>query len=287
MTKAVIFPGQGSQEIGMGRVLFEKYAEHIAIANKIIGRDICKICLDGPEEDLNNTANAQAAIYLCNALSYMEWRESNNRPDYVLGHSIGQYNAMLAAKMISFEEGLRLVKLRGDLMGQQNGGAMAAVMKISSIELIDALAGHKLGSQVDIANYNSEYQTVISLEETIINDVLEYLKSKDAFPVRLRTSGAFHSRHMQAVKTTFEQTLQEINFSTASTKLICNLTADYIKNPKASLAEHLVSPVKWSQSIYKILEVNPNAEFYECGWGKTLSNILRFNKREFLQKHMK
>ncbi len=282
MTKAVIFPGQGSQEVGMGSLLFDKYEKYVAEANKIIGRDIRKICLDGPEEDLNDTSNAQVAIYLCNALSYMEWRKNNSNPDFVLGHSIGQYNAMLAAEMISFEEGLRLVKLRGVLMAQQSGGAMAAIMKISGVELLSALEAHKFGCQVEIANYNSEYQTVISLEENIFDEVIEYLKSKDAFAVRLRTSGAFHSRHMQSVKKDFEKALKKINFSNPSINLICNLTADYMSDPQRSLAEHLVSPVRWYQSIYKILDYNPNTQFYECGWGKTLSGMLRFNKREYI-----
>jgi trans-AT polyketide synthase/acyltransferase/oxidoreductase domain-containing protein len=280
MKQAILFPGQGSQEVGMGRALFDKYSEYVDTLNDIFGKDIRSICLNGPETLLNHTPNAQAAIFLCNTLYYIEWCENNLKPDFVLGHSIGQYNAMFAAGMITYEDAAYLVKHRGNLMAQQKGGAMAAVMKISAKDLMDVLNNHPIGEFIDIANFNSQYQTVIAFSEDKINEVIEYLESLDAFVVRLRTTGAFHSRHMRGVLSDFKKTVDSVDFSSPKINLICNLSADYITKPEVTLIDHLVQPVKWYQSIYKVLSIDKTTQFYESGWGKTLTNLLRYNRKE-------
>ncbi len=283
MSTVIMFPGQGSQSIGMGNDLWELFPEMVEKANQILGYDIVELCLNGESEKLDRTDYAQAAIYVVNAMVYRRWHAVYEQPSLVLGHSIGQYNAMLAAEMFTFSDGLKMVKKRGELMVQQEGGAMAAVMKISANEVKDILAQSDYTDTVDIANYNSEFQTVISGDEKSIEGITGLLQMYDAFVVRLNTSGAFHSRFMAQAKKSFEAYLSGFSFAQPQLPLLCNVTARSIQSPQLALAEHLTNPVLWADSIWRVLEEYPEAEFVECGSGKTLTNILRFNRKEFAE----
>ncbi|MFT6195595.1 MAG: trans-AT polyketide synthase/acyltransferase/oxidoreductase domain-containing protein [Cognaticolwellia sp.] len=276
-----MFPGQGSQALGMGAELFSRYPEYVNLANESFKFDLLSLCHSGPENILARTDNAQAVIYVVNALNYMSWLEENKKPDIVLGHSSGQYNAMLAAGMINYQQGLDLVKHRGQLMAQVKGGAMAAVMRISVGEIIACLKKTDSGKLIDIANDNSEQQVVISGPEHTIDEVTDVLQQAGGFVIKLKTSGAFHSRYLTDTKSSFMSILQKQDFAQAKIKLICNVTASDIKDPFFSLAEHLTSQVKWRQSIYHILGIDINAQFVECGQGSTLTNMLRYNKKEY------
>ena len=280
MTQVVIFPGQGSQSVGMGESLWKRYTQYVDIANEILGFDLADLCLNGPEELLNNTQNTQAAIYVVNALNYLDWRVNHSEPDIVLGHSIGQYNAMLAAGMFSYEEGLELVKYRGELMGRYQAGAMAAVLRISAGELKLKLRKLDVGDQIDIANYNSEYQTVIAGPSEAVDAVIQALQQDDVYAVRLKTSGAFHSRYMAEAMEEFQAKLLNYVFKSPVIRLFCNVTAADINLPRQALAKHLISPVRWMQTVYNILDIDEDADFVECGSGRTLTNILRYNRKE-------
>ncbi len=282
MTNVVMFPGQGSQAIGMGSELFSRYPEYVNLASECFEFDLLDLCRSGPEKLLTRTDNAQAAIYVTNALSYMSWLADNQQPDIVLGHSIGQYNAMLAAGIISYQQGLELVKHRGKLMAQATDGAMAAVMRISKEQIITHLKKTDSGKLIDIANDNSEQQVVISGPEHAIDDVTEVLQQVGGFVIKLKTSGAFHSRYLEEAKCAFMEVLQQQEFAQAEIKLVCNVAASDIQDPCFALAEHLTSPVKWRQSIYHILDIDVNAHFVECGQGNTLMSMLRYNKKEYL-----
>lgn len=285
MTTAIIFPGQGSQTLGMGKGLFEKYRSLTEKTSRILEFDIEELCLQGPSDNLNSTDNTQCAIFFVNALHYIDWKASHSiLPSYLLGHSIGEYNAMLAAEMITFEDALKLVKLRGELMAKQRGGAMAAIMKIPATRLLELLELIPGGELVDIANFNSEYQTVISTSEMNLEKITHHLQEADALVVRLNTSGAFHSRYMENAKQDFQTALSKIDFRPAKIPVISNVSAEFLTEPSDLQASHLTSPVKWYQSIYQILEQDEDTEFVECGWGSTLRNILRYNKKEFLAR---
>lgn len=281
MTSVVMFPGQGSQQIGMGEYLFDIYKEKVEEASDTFGYDLKKTCLEGPIELLGRTDVTQAVIFVVNALSYMEWSSKNTKPDVLLGHSIGQYNAMVAADMISYSDCLRLVKRRGQLMVKLMGGAMAVVMKLSSEEVICVLKKIPGGDEIDMANFNSEYQTVISSTINNIDSVITYFQDAGAVVVKLNTSGAFHSRYMKLSKSEYRNFLEGFDFHLPSSQVICNVTARDIIHTKEALSQHLISPVLWYQSIYKILEQDFGAVFTECGWGQTLSNILRYNRKEY------
>jgi trans-AT polyketide synthase/acyltransferase/oxidoreductase domain-containing protein len=213
-------------------------------------------------------------------LNYLDWRENNGPPDIVLGHSIGQYSAMFAAEMISYSEGLELVKYRGEFMGRYQDGAMAAVMRIPAWELKVKLRNIDVGEQIDIANYNSEYQTVIAGPSEAVDEVIREFEQDDIYAVRLKTSGAFHSRYMAEARSEFQAKLMNYVFRSPVTRLFCNVTAADIKSPQQTLANHLVSPVNWMQAIYNILDIDEEADFVECGSGRTLTNILRYNRKE-------
>ncbi|MCG7536678.1 acyltransferase domain-containing protein [Pseudoalteromonas sp. OOF1S-7] len=282
MDKVLFFPGQGSQEVGMGAEMWDTAPEIADIAHEVLGYDLKSLCLHGPAEQLNKTDFAQAAIYTVNHLHLLQWQSSNDEPSAVLGHSIGQYNAMVAASVISFKDGLKLVKKRGELMARQAGGAMCAVMKLNRAEIEAALAAIPASEHIDFANYNSALQTVLSGPAQALEEVAAHLGESGAFVVKLNTSGAFHSKQMAEAKTEFAKFLSQFAFASPLIPLVCNVTAQPINHIATALADHLTHPVCWSDSIGYVFKHFPDAEFVECGHGKTLTNILRYNKKELL-----
>lgn len=281
MTRVIMFPGQSSQQRGMGEELFDRYREKLKQAEDIIRFDIKDVCLNGTDELLARTDVRQIIIFVVNALAYCDWQRRHGTPDMVLGHSIGQYNAMVAAGMMCFETGVHLVKKRGEHMLLQSDGAMAAVMKISEAQLRATLVRYSYADRVAIANCNSEYQNVISTSAALFDEVAERLRNSGALISPIKTRGAFHSPYMAIPRSKFLPVLANVYFKMPRLRVLCNTTGEDIRNPNCALAEHLVSTVKWKQSIYSILEDEPKAQFYECGNGKTLSNLLHYNVQEF------
>lgn len=160
--KVYVFPGQGSQSKGMGQGLFDKYPELTSKADKILGYSIKKLCLEDPDENLRYTQYTQPAIYTVNALMYLnKIAKTGEKPSFVVGHSLGEYNALYAAGVIDFETGLKIVKKRGELMSRAKGGGMAAVIGLREEEVRDVLKENGIES-IDIANINSCSQIVIS-----------------------------------------------------------------------------------------------------------------------------
>ena len=157
-----VFPGQGSQARGMGKDLFSAFPNEINAANQILGYPIDKLCLEDSQDQLNKTNYTQPALYVVNALSFLKkMQETGTKPDYVAGHSLGEYNALFAAGVFDFETGLRLVQKRGELMSQANGGGMAATVGLKHDNIETLLQKGNLET-VSIANYNSYTQIVIS-----------------------------------------------------------------------------------------------------------------------------
>ena len=225
MKTILMFPGQGSQSPGMGDTLFPRYPEKLKIARSILGYSISDLCLH-EESKLHQTLYTQPALFVVNALSY-EDRRGEFQSDYHLGHSLGEYNALHASGCFDFETGLRLVKKRAELMSQTQGGKMAAIIGLSERKIRDVLSGE--GNTVDIANYNSPTQYIISGEKASIEKMMDKLKMAGAKRViLLQVSGAFHSRYMRPIEGEYRLFLDGFQFDPPSIPVIAKCHSLYV-----------------------------------------------------------
>ncbi|WP_086932595.1 ACP S-malonyltransferase [Agarilytica rhodophyticola] len=283
--KAYLFPGQGSQFDGMGEDLFDDFSHYTNIASEVLGYCIKSLCIEGGEK-LNKTEFTQPAVFVVNALSYMRHIQINGmQANYFSGHSLGEFNALYAAGAMSFTEALKIVKRRGELMSEVTQGAMAAVINLGEQDILSCLFDHGLDS-IDIANYNSPKQIVISGLVEQINLAMKPLEKRGAYFVPLKTSGAFHSRFMLNPKEVFYQYLREFEFSELSVPVISNKEAmPYsVDSLKITLAEQMTSPVKWTQSIEYMLDRGVN-EFLEMGCREILSKFVNDIRGDHLKLH--
>lgn len=260
--KAIVFPGQGSQFKGMGKDLFPLFPEQVQCASDILGYSLEELCLHDRQGWLSQTQYTQPALFVVNALHYLHRQE---RADFLAGHSLGEYNALLAAGVFSFETALRLVKKRGELMGAASGGGMAAVLGIAAQEVRAALDEHGL-DEIDIANVNSPTQTVIAGRKDKLAEAAELLARKNVRCVTLNVSAAFHSRHMRAAQAEFAEFLQSFTFASPEVPVIANATARPYDHTRIAetLAAQIASPVQWVDSIRYVLGKG-DVEFQEMG----------------------
>ncbi|TWH49323.1 ACP S-malonyltransferase [Sporomusa sp. KB1] len=278
-----IFPGQGSQTKEMGGTLFEEFKQLTMQADAVLGYSIKELCLEDPQAKLSQTQYTQPALYIVNALSYLQKiKETGKKPDFVAGHSLGEYNALFAAGAFDFETGLRVVKKRGELMSQATGGGMAAVIGLDEEQITAVLQQNHL-QNIEIANYNSPSQIVISGLKTDIDQarvVFEKIKAVQMF-IPLKTSGAFHSRYMTEAKNKFAVFLDNFKFSELAITVISNVHARPYKQSaiKQTLIEQLTSPVKWNESIKNLLILG-EMEFEEIGPARVLTGLVQRIKRE-------
>lgn len=280
MSTAVIFPGQGSQAVGMVAVWPSRSQRGREIWNSvdgILGRPLTKIISEGPKDMLDLTINAQPALFTVNYLHWETLRESGCRPDFFLGHSLGELSACAAAGMMSFETGLRLVGKRAELMAAcaaRNPGGMAAVLGLDAAETekVAAVAG------VEIANYNAPGQIVISgpLDKIEAAEVL--LKSAGARKVvRLAVSGPFHSSLMAQAAGAFAQALQRVEFAAPSIPIVSNVTAMAVRDgdeEKGLLERQIKDPVRWTESVEFAVEKGVG-RFIEAGPGAVLRGLIK------------
>ncbi|AMA52846.1 ACP S-malonyltransferase [Bacillus inaquosorum] len=277
-----VFPGQGSQKKGMGEGLFTEFPHLTKQADDILGYSIQTLCLENPEESLGKTQYTQPALFVVNAFHYLKRiKEANEKPDYLAGHSLGEYNALFAAGVFDFETGLKLVKKRGELMSQCYGGGMAAVVGLNEQQIAEVLALNGL-AQLDIANYNSPTQMVLSGSQediTRAKGIFEQTPNVQLF-VPLNTSGAFHSRYMQKVKSEFSDYLDEFSFFAPAIPIISNVEArPYGENIKDNLIAQIDHPVKWTESI-RYLMGKGETDYLELGPGHVLTNLVNQIKRK-------
>lgn len=284
--KTLMFPGQGSQARGMGGTLFDEFKELTGRADQILGYSIKELCLEDPRRELNKTQFTQPALYVVNALSYYKKiAEAARLPDFLAGHSLGEFNALLAAECFDFEVGLQLVKKRGELMSHVPKGAMAAIVNATKEQIEAILQQHGL-SNVDLANYNTPSQIVISGLVDEIGRAQAYFQRGQMLYYPLNTSGAFHSRFMRAVQDEFQTYLRQFNFSDAKIPVISNVTArPYGKDQiVANLSQQIASTVRWSESIQYLMELAANdAEpmlFEEVGHGDVLTKLVASIKQQ-------
>lgn len=270
-----VFPGQGSQRKGMGGNLFDAYGQWTAQADEILGYSIKTLCLEDPQGHLNLTQYTQPALYVVNALS---WRkkidESGQQPDFVAGHSLGEYSALLAAGGVDFATGLTLVKKRGALMSRATGGAMAALQNTTEDRIRAVLQQNGL-DEIDIANYNAPSQIVISGTSAHIRQAVRAFREAKITCIPLNVSGAFHSRHMREAQAEFEAYLKGFQFSELSIPLISNVHARACEQPdiRANLAAQITHSVQWTDSI-RYLMGQGDMRFEEVGPGNVLTHLI-------------
>ncbi|GBF33011.1 malonyl CoA-acyl carrier protein transacylase [Desulfocucumis palustris] len=278
-----IFPGQGSQRIGMGGTLFDEFTELADKADEILGYSIKKLCLEDPDSQLNKTQYTQPALYTVNALHYLKRiRAVDKTPDYVAGHSLGEYNALFAAGAFDFETGLKMVIKRGELMSRASGGGMAAVIGLNEEQITDVLKENNL-QNIDIANYNNPSQFVISGLKTDIDyaqSIFEGIKDVKMF-IPLKTSGAFHSRYMTEAKKEYEKFTKNLEFYELNIPVISNVYARPYKQSdiKQNLVQQIICPVRWTESIRYLMGLG-EMEFEEIGPGRVLTGLIQQIKKE-------
>lgn len=279
MTKILLFPGQGSQFKGMGRDLLDAYPDQLALANDILGYNIGTLCLEDPERLLGKTEYTQPALYVVNALSWRRHAEDHDVPDFMAGHSLGEYNALLAAGAFDFATGLKLVQKRGQLMGQVSGGGMLAVLNMRLDALRDALYEHHIDA-LDVANYNTPAQIILSgLRADIVRAEI-VLTAKGVRCMPLNVSAAFHSRYMKEAMAEFAQFLTGVPFAPLQVPVIANFTARPYGDADipALLARQIAGSVLWSDSmLYLMGKTAPDGAaptFIELGGTTVLSRML-------------
>lgn len=270
-----VFPGQGSQVRGMGGSLFKEFPEYTQQAHDILGYSIETLCLENPNEQLSKTCYTQPALYVVNALSYLKkLQDTAKKPDYVAGHSLGEYNALFVAGAFDFATGLKLVQKRGELMNQAIGGGMAAVVGLKSDEITDILEKNHL---IDIypANYNSYTQVVISGPTEAIKQAEKvFIQAGATLYIPLKVSGAFHSPYMQEARNEFAQYLNRFTFKLPVIPVIANISATpYSQDIHTYLADQMIHPVLWSKSIEYLIS-HGETVFEEVGPGKVLSGLI-------------
>ena len=274
-----MFPGQGSQIKGMGKNLFSKFPNLTQKADSILGYSIEDLCLNDPQKELNQTQFTQPALYVVNALSYRsKIQQTGKKPDFVVGHSLGEYNALEASGGITFEDGLKLVQRRGMLMSQAPLGSMAAVIGATG-EQVEKLLKKYGFDTIDVASFNSPEQVVISaLKEDIVKASHIFQEAGTQYVI-LNTSGAFHSRYMESSKVQFEKFLKGFSFSELQIPVISNVTAQpYVQSEIAeNLAKQITHSIKWNESIRYLL-AQGDVEFEEMGVGTVLTKLITYIK---------
>jgi malonyl CoA-acyl carrier protein transacylase len=271
-----VFPGQGSQVKGMGEELFSAFPAIVRQADQLLGYSIESLCIDDPKQQLDQTQFTQPALYTVNALYYEKKRnEHAGAPAYVAGHSLGEYNALLAANVFDFATGLKLVQKRGALMSEAAGGAMAAVIGLDSKTVQTILQDNNLPA-ITIANYNTHQQVVISgSREDIASAESYFLQAKAKLFVPLKVSGAFHSPLMEVAKQQFATFLETFTFASPSIPVIANVSAKpySVHEIPTTLAQQITHSVLWTQSIEYLLKQGETV-FEEIGPKKVLSGLI-------------
>jgi len=283
MSTAYLFPGQGSQSVGMGKSHYddnEEFASYVNRANDVLGFDLKQIMFEGPEEKLKQTEFTQPAIFLH---SIALFNTLDATPDMVAGHSLGEFSALVACGAIAFEDALKIVRRRGELMqkaGENNPGTMAAVIGMDDevVERICKQATEEVGKEVIAANFNCPGQVVISGDEEAIDKAVALLKQEGCrLAKKLPVSGAFHSSLMQPAYDGLKESLEKLDISKPNCPIYSNYTAEPTTDPeeiRSNVLHQLLNPVRWTQTLQNMHE-NGADTFVEVGPGKVLQGLVK------------
>ena len=284
---SVIFPGQGSQIVGMGKNFFDKYKivkELFKEADDVLNVPLSKIVLDGPKEKLDLTVNTQPAIFLVSysifSVIKKEFDINLNKAKYFAGHSLGEYSALSCAGYLSFSDTIKLLQSRGDAMQNsvpKGEGGMLAVLgsKVGLLENI--INDNKNNFLVQISNDNSDGQIVLSGKNTDLDKLIEVLKSRNIKNIKLPVSAPFHCPLMKQATNVMKKKIEIVNFKNGSNILISNVTADEIKTTeqlKKLLIDQIESRVRWRESVLNMIKRDVD-HFIEIGPGKVLSGLIK------------
>ncbi|MGO9257023.1 MAG: ACP S-malonyltransferase [Bryobacteraceae bacterium] len=281
---AFLFPGQGSQFAGMGKALAEAYPAARRVfeeADEALGLAISRLCFEGPEDRLKLTENTQPALLTVSTAAWAVLEERGWQPDYVAGHSLGEYSALVAARSLRFADAVRLVRLRGQYMQQAvppGVGAMAALIKLPEGKLEDVLRKAAVGEIVSAANLNSPDQVVIGGHAGAVGRAMELAKAAGARrAVALPVSAPFHCALMAPAQARLRTDLDATEFRDLAIPLVNNWQAREIRSgaeAREGLCQQVPNPVRWSQSI-RYLVGQGVARFIEVGAGSVLTGLLR------------
>ena len=288
---AIVFPGQGSQPIGMldNLITIDKKAREIVnIASDVLGYDILKIISDGPKEKLDSTEVTQPAILLTSYVTWLLWKhESNAIPSVLAGHSLGEYTALLCADIISFEDAIMIVSERGKYMQQSvpdSTGAMAAILGLDD-SLIEQLCSNAAEDEiVSAANYNSPGQVVVSGHKNAVNRLINLAKNAGARrAILLPVSVPSHCALMKDTANKFSKLLDKITFNNAQIPILQNVDAKLKTNAadiKTALIKQLYEPVRWVDTINEIHRIGVT-KIIECGPNNVLSGLIKRIEKSF------
>ncbi|MFT3835396.1 MAG: ACP S-malonyltransferase [Myxococcaceae bacterium] len=286
MKTAWVFPGQGSQEVGMGKALYDAFPEAKAVfdaADDALGEKLSKLCFEGPEEALKLTANTQPAILVTSIAAHAVFsKRAPVQPAFVAGHSLGEYSALVAAGAMSLADAVRSVRARGTFMQEAvpaGKGAMAAVLGLDPAKIREICEQTKQDEWVAPANYNEPNQTVIAGHAAAVERASEALKAAGAKRVvPLPVSAPFHCSLMEPVVPRLHEVLAKVHFSAPSVPVVTNVEASPNTDPAKIgplLLKQVTAPVRWVE-IVQALEREGVTKIYELGPGKVLSGL---NKR--------
>lgn len=287
MKLAAIFPGQGAQSVGMLADISEAHASIKAkfdVASQVLGFDLWSMVLEGPAEVLGSTENTQPALLVASIALWELWSGGGEKVNVMAGHSLGEYSALVCAGAMSFEDGVRLVRTRGELMQRAvpNGqGGMAAVLGLDD-EAIKACCASVAG-EVSAANYNAPGQVVIAGDISAVDEAIEACKAAGAKrALKLDVSGPFHSKLMAAAAGDFSQALDAIEVVMPRIPVVQNVRASVAKDVgelKSNLVEQLYSPVQWTASVQFMLGQGLE-QCVECGPGNVLAGLVKRISKE-------
>ncbi len=280
---AFLFPGQGSQSVGMGLDFYQEYdsvREIFDMAEEITKINISKLCFQGPFDELTQTVNLQPAVTAVNLACFFAIEKQVGKPDICAGHSLGEYSALHASDITSKEDTIRLVFKRGELMHREATryqGAMHAIIGLPITTVQELVAEVQQQGIVAVANHNTEQQIVITGVPDMVEKVSALVSSRGAKAIPLKVSGAWHSELIKGAQDEFRDVIESMHFNPPDRPVVFNVTADYAEDPneiKSIMARQLCSPVKWYDSVCKLMAKNVEV-FVEVGPGKVLTGLIK------------